>query len=573
MHLESLLRYYQDEMEFLVEGGKTFAKQYPTLAKTLDFSSFSSSDPDTQRLIESIAFLNAKLQKRLDEQVPEISQQILNAIYPQFISPIPSFTIMNFSHVAKPTNEIRTISRNTTLTSTSPLSGQHYTFKTTMDVIISPWQIQDILLTTTAQAGLPYDIYAVCSNAIVIKLEQLMKTITDELVFYIHMSDNTAFNVYEAIMSVFCDKNTPVFEDGKMIGEVEAIGFSDAENLFPTFSRENPAYRILLEYNAFYQKFLFFKVKFKKMPSKDAAQEFSPKEIVIPFNSKKEIFIKKGDLLLNCTPAINLFEKNSEPITVNNKSTNYLVLADHNPQKAMDIHSILSIENTNPKAKIKYNPYFSCKHVMDEENHHIFWLAKRGVNKQMTGYETTISFLDTKPDLQTNVLYAKLLCIQRDANNTVGPEEKWNIGNTPGNLECINLDRPTPTRMPAIHSSTQWRLISHLAINHFGFNNSDGLDYIKELLAIYDFQNSSNKNPLHDLQSLAYKVDMISHNRCIVPKANIIITANDAHSAQVFLLAHIIGMFFSKILDFNTKLDLVLKKQSNGSVWKKWNVV
>jgi len=568
MYIESLLKYYQDELEFLVEGGKTFAKQYPTLAKTLDFSSFSSNDPDTQRLIESIAFLNAKLQKRLDEQAPEISQQILNAIYPQFIAPIPSFTIMNFSHIAKPTNEIRTIAKNTQLTSNKPLGDsklnkQHYTFKTTMDITISPWQIQDIFLTDTAQAHLPYHIYTICNNAIVIKLEQLTSATTDELVFYIHMADNVAFNVYESIMSLHPNKNTPIFEDGNQIGEIEPVGFSDDESLFPVFSRENPAYRILLEYNAFAKKFLFFKAKFKKAPQK---------EIVIPFNSKKEIFIKKGDLLLNCTPAINLFEKNSEPITVNNKSTNYSVLADNNPQKGVDIHTILSIENTNPKNLDKYTPYFSCKHVMDTENHHVFWLAQRKVNKQMTNYETSIAFLDTAPTLESSVLYAKLFCFQQNANNVVSAQEKWNIAKTPGNLECTNLDRPTPVRMPALHSRTQWRLISHLAVNHFGFNNSDGLNYIKELLAIYDFQNSSNKNPLHDLKELDYKVEMISFNRCIVPKASVVVSVDDSQSSEVFLLAHILGTFFSKILDFNTKIDCVLKKQNTGQTWKIWNI-
>lgn len=563
MRLDSLLKYYQDELEFLVEGGKSFAKQYPTLARTLDFASFNSNDPDTQRLIESVAFLNAKLQKRLDEQVPEISQQILNAVYPQFIAPIPSMTIMNFSHIAKPTNEIRIVPKNTVLTTQKPLDGQHYIFKTTMDVTISPWSIQDLFLTTTAQAHLPYEIYTLCDNALVFKLEKLTAATTNDLVFFIHMSDNTAFNVYEALMSVFPNKNTPIFEDGNEIGEIEPVGMDDATSLFPTFSRENPAYRILLEYNAFFKKFLFFKAKFKKAPEK---------EIVIPFNSKKEIFVKRGDILLNCTPAINLFEKNSEPVTVNNKSTDYQILADNNPQKSMDIHTILSIENTNPKNEFKYTPYFSCKHVIDQEHQHIFWLAKRSFNKQLTGYETAISFLDTKLNTENSVLYAKLLCFQQKANTAIKPEEKWNINQTAGNLACINLDRPTPSRMPALHSRTQWRLISHLSINHFGFNNSDGLEYIKELLAIYDFQNSSNKNPLHDLKELDYQTNMISHNRCVVPKANIVLKVDDAQSSQVFLLAHVIGTFFSKVLDFNTKLDLVLKKQSNGSTWKTWKL-
>lgn len=559
-----LLKYYQNELAFLVESGQAFARQYPELAKSLDFSSFTANDPDVQRLIESVAFLNARLQKRLDEQAPEISSEILKAIYPQFIAPIPSFAIMNFSYIAKPNNALKKIPRNTMLTTNKEFEKQYYNFKTTMDVEISPWEIENIILLRTTQANLPYDIYSICDNALQIRLNMLIQQPATNITFYIHMLDHVAYNVYEAVTSLFPEKNTPVFENGEQIGEIEVVGFDENESLFPHLSREDPSYRILLEYNVFCKKFLFFKVKLNKSPKV---------EIVIPFNSKKEIIIKKGDLLLNCTPAINLFEKTSEPIVINNKAIQYRISADNNSQHDIDIHTILSVEDTKFNDKRKYVPYFSCKHVLDTQNHYVFWLAKREQNKNENGYETSIALLDTKPNLDSSVLYAKLLCIQGSANVLIGPEESWNIANTPGNLQCINIDRPTESFMPALHSRTQWRLISHLKINHFGFNNNEGLEYIKELLAIYDFQSNSNRNAMHDLKELDYKIKMAPYNRSVVPKAQVLLKADDKQSSQVYLLAHILGIFFSKTLDFNTKIELVLKKQSNDSVWKRWNII
>ena len=147
MALKSFLEYYQNELEFLVEGGKAFCQQYPDMAQSLDFTSFNSNDPDIKRLIESIAFLNAKLQKRIDEQIPEISSQILNAVYPQFVSPIPSCSIMNFSTITKPNTGVKSIAKNTILTSSKEFEKQFYTFKTTMDVEISPWDVQTMEFT------------------------------------------------------------------------------------------------------------------------------------------------------------------------------------------------------------------------------------------------------------------------------------------------------------------------------------------------------------------------------------------------------------------------------------------
>ncbi len=565
MYLESLLKYYQDELEFLVEEGKNFAKLYPSLAKTLDFSSFSSNDPDIQRLIESTAFLNAKLQKRLDENAPEVSNAILNAVYPQFESPIPSFMIVNFSNISTPNTYSKFIPKNTTLTSTKSYDGQHYTFKTTMDTHVSSYEIQDIALIKTASANLPYAIYAICDNALQISLINTLKenpktpTPPVELTFYLHTIDEIANHIYEALFSVFPNKNTPIFENGEQIGEIEAVGFNDNENLLPIQKRENGAYRLLLEYNVFPKKFLFFKAKFTINPKQN---------ITIPFNSKKSIFIKKGDLLLNCCPAINLFERNSEPTTISQKKTNYEISANYGKGN-LGIYTILNIIDTNFNKKTKYVSYFSSEHILNQDNHYVFWIPKRAKDD----FGISISLLDTEPTLEQKVLYAQLLCFQTDANSFVDNEETWIVEKIGQGINCINLDKPTPTQMPVQDSRTQWRLISHLAINYFGFENNETLEHIKELFAIYDFNNTRNKNPIHDLQKLEYHTKMTAYNEGLVPLVQIELRADDNQSSETFLLANILHHFFAQNLDFNTKMEFILKKNSNGSIWKKWKTI
>lgn len=577
MQLDSLLKYYQTELEFLVQGGKSFAKEYPNLAQTLDFSGFSSNDPDVQRLIESVAFLNAKLQKRLDEQAPEISQQILNAIYPQFITPIPSFTIMNFSHTQKPINALRKIPRGTKITTQKKFTNNYYTFQTTMPCAISAYEISNITSINDQEAQLPYNVYSVSNNAVLIELNKLIDEIgqeenkiedQNELLFYINMVDNLAHDFYEAIMSLYPNKNTPVFENGVQIGEIEPVGLDDACNLFPANERENPAYKTLLEYTSFHKKFMFFRIKLTKQPEKN---------IIIPFNAKKEIQLKKGNLLLNCTPAINLFEKNSEPIIFDNKTTKYTILPDTNKKKEMDVYNILSIENTTPNSNKRYTPYFSAQHLLDNEKENIFWISKREPNRMLTEYETSISFLTPANEMnlsKNSVLYAKLLCFQKNAHQAIPAQEKWEITDNPGNIECMNLDRPTGVIKPVLNSRTQWRLISHLSINYFGFNdNNSALESIKELLSIYNFENKKNEAALHNLKQMDYKVGMISYNKAIVPKANINLIVDFEKSSEVFLLSYILSSFFAKILDFNTKLSVNIINNSNNEKMKSWDII
>ena len=69
-------------MNYLMNEGEIFAKQYPTVAKELNFSANKTSDPHVSRLLESFALFDARLQYQLQDQMSELSYHILNALYP-----------------------------------------------------------------------------------------------------------------------------------------------------------------------------------------------------------------------------------------------------------------------------------------------------------------------------------------------------------------------------------------------------------------------------------------------------------------------------------------------------------
>lgn len=86
-------------MNYLMQEGTRFAQKYPSIAKELNFSDHKISDPHVKRLMEAFAFFDARLQYQVEDQMSEISANLLNALYPQFTAPIPSCTILKFHKI------------------------------------------------------------------------------------------------------------------------------------------------------------------------------------------------------------------------------------------------------------------------------------------------------------------------------------------------------------------------------------------------------------------------------------------------------------------------------------------
>ena len=60
--LDELLPYYQRELSYLRRAGAEFAGKYPKIGQRLELGLDESPDPHVERLIESFAFLAARLQ-------------------------------------------------------------------------------------------------------------------------------------------------------------------------------------------------------------------------------------------------------------------------------------------------------------------------------------------------------------------------------------------------------------------------------------------------------------------------------------------------------------------------------
>ncbi len=95
----SLRDRFSEELRYLHELGNDFAKDNPQLARLLGKG---ASDPDVERLMEAFAFLTAKLRLKLEDDLPELTHPMLQLLWPNYLRPLPSATIIKFSGEAIP---------------------------------------------------------------------------------------------------------------------------------------------------------------------------------------------------------------------------------------------------------------------------------------------------------------------------------------------------------------------------------------------------------------------------------------------------------------------------------------
>src|SRR3954462_5907207 len=94
---DAFLPYYNRELAALRGLAGEFADAHPKVAGRLRLSPDAVDDPHVARLLEGVAFLAARAQQRLDDEVPEITDALLGGLYPHHLAPVPSGAVVRFA--------------------------------------------------------------------------------------------------------------------------------------------------------------------------------------------------------------------------------------------------------------------------------------------------------------------------------------------------------------------------------------------------------------------------------------------------------------------------------------------
>ncbi len=593
--LDPFFDYYQRELTYLRHSGARFAQQYPKIARRLDLSATDSSDPHVERLLESFAYLTARLQRDIDDQYPRFTEALLGVLYPQFVDPIPSFAIAHFDMVpeqGKITAPL-TVPRHTKVFSRSK-TGEACHFRTAYDLDLTPLHIDQAELVETSSLDAEVARHIGSSRALRLRVSSQTGTFREMTLERIrfHITGNALVKnaLYEGI---FAQEVRAVFQPiaphkGPAIGNlpskcVHAVGFDEGEDVLPYPAHAHPGYRLLMEYFHYPEKYFFFDIK-----SPLLAQNTTQMDIFLSFCEEVPINgrdVTRANFMLRCAPIINLFHKITEPIRLDHRSVEYRLIPDVKLEKTTEIHSILEVTAAIDQERDveKFMPYFSYNHQLSEKGHKCFWYARRVETEKdhIPGTDMYLSFVDfdftpLQPVSQT--IYAKSLCTNRGlANQIPAGGDLYAEEKIPASRIYV-LDRPTKQIYPPRDGQTQWRLISQLSLNHLSLSGEgDGLRALKEVIRLY--ANIEKERIIPELDAITNLSTSVVTRRFGVEawrgfaqgtKIDLTFAQDDYHDLGAFMFASVLNHFFSLFSAINSFTELEIFNDNYKGTWKKW---
>ncbi len=589
--MDDFLSYYNNELAFLRAAGGEFAKANPKIARQLRLNEQGSEDPHVARIIESFAFLTARIQRRINDDLPEIADTILNLLYPHYQLPIPALSIIQLQANAEAT-EGYLIPESTQIE--NHLSyGTICQFSTCYDTLIYPIEITRIELVeneSTTSPFLPQTQNALIINVRCLKPDVSFCTLNPKRIrFFINAATPYSFQFYELL---FKEKlGGFIIEEGKNpipfnADAISPVGFDENEGLFPYPEQSMLNYRLLTEFFIFPEKFLFFDLILNDDFYKTHA---IGREItcVICFKKKTPALrsiITKNSLLLHCTPLINLFDKVGEPILVDQTQSNYPIIPDARRLTEIEIYKIQSILLSDRSGTPYHcSPLYGFK---EQNNQSVYWHSERK-NRNLDASSTEpyrqedvfVSFIDNHNHIN-NVAIAQpqLLCTNHQL-----PSKLPHGGNHP-KLQFIKDNIKGDIRVllpftPAYHLSLshgmRWQLISLLMLNTFSFvNNTNATKFVREILQLYNFSRSEeNTLFINTIESVVTKSIVTRgdahYGNAILNGTEVIITFLKEH-ASLFLFTSVFEKFITAYCSINSFTQLTVRYANQSGDLIRW---
>jgi type VI secretion system protein ImpG len=623
---ERLLDIYNAELRHLRETAAEFGRDFPKIAGRLSLDKDAKEicpDPYVERLLEGFAFLAARVHLKLDAEFPRFTQGLLETVYPDYLCPVPSMGIVKF----EPEEHEGALAAGIVIKRGTPLRSQlgkgertACTFSTAQDVRLLPLVVTEAryFVRDLAELNLPRGPGTKAAFRI-----RLKKTIPnpfseiriDPLVFHIRGADELPGQIYEQI---FAHKLRLVVQspDRKLAGTVfgadciRRVGFAPEQALLPAAPHGFEGYRLLREYFAFPQRFLF--VELTGFQDALARVEGDEVDLVITLDepdTRLEGGVDKTSIGLFCTPVINLFEKTLDRIAVSNRFSEFHVVPDRNRPLDFEVYRLLTVTGygETPEDERRFLPFYQARDTDLETS--AFYTVHRtprlfSDRERMTGrraaYAGTDAFIsivdaDMAPcPTEMNQLGVRALC----TNRHLPVQMAKGVSTTDCMLDNISapvtairmiqgptIPRPSlvlagqnPEKPQVASGRFAWRLVSHLSLNYLSLSDAGtetGAEGLREMLKLYaDPSDRETLKQIDGLRSVKYE-PIVSRVEIPGPitfarglKITVLFDESAFQGQGVFVLGSVLEQFFTKYVSLNSFTQTVIATQQRKEIMR-----
>lgn len=492
----SLRDKFREEMDYLRRLGREFAKDNPQLAR---FLGDKAADPDVERLLEGFAFLTARLRLKIEDDFPELTHSLLQLLWPNYLRPLPSATIMRFDPVDRAITQRQVIPKGTRMLSRS-VDGVQCEFRTCTEVVLYPFRLREVTDAHTREKSIVrIELSTITENA-------LNTFDCDQLDFHLSGDDAAARTLYLWLAKYLSEIHLEVDGETRKLPASQVIfpGFSPEEAMLPYPRNVFDGYRILQEYFIFPQRFHFFSLHRLRShwPAKAAGKVRLEFHFSRPMPAHMRL--RTGDISLYCAPAVNLFSHDAEPIHLNGRAIDQRLLPSGQRPDAYEIFSVDEADSYQRQLNGQLGPRMRTFHPFESLQHEIehargrtalYYRTRLENSLQDDGLVHRVAFVradETAYIGHGETVSLSLTCTNRDLPQALGAGDIClPTQATPMYATYRNIIRPTPSYRPVLDGELLWTLISNLSLNYLSLLSAEPL---KAVIRAYDFA------ALHDIQ-------------------------------------------------------------------------
>ncbi|GAA0820359.1 type VI secretion system baseplate subunit TssF [Colwellia asteriadis] len=545
-------QYFDAQMRLLTQAGKQFAEHYPEHAGQLNIDSIKERDPHVERLLEGVAYLNANIQKRLDESLPEVSEQVLRQLCPALLNFYPSTTVFQFT--PKYTmQESLLVEKGLEITTEHAIEHVKCKFTTCHDINVMPLEIVAAQSHDTFEGSeLRFTVKWICQGEKesydLSKLRLYLDGDTPLVSGLYHL----LLSASEAISIDFGDINKQ-FNRKLPKAKVLPANLNQGSALLPNASTSHPGYALLHDYFNGKERFNFIDIDFNsqfELPERCDSFDIVIKSVIkLPPGHK----LSAANMKLNCVVGINLFAQDAEPVRLELNQTEYMVVPDRDKRNSIFTYSVNSVEGRERLTSQAYE-YTPRYHSIFGDEQRLYTLTIKDIGDAVPVHYVSLPIEQNSID--------ETVSLELTAYNGRWPKQTIREGqlnqggkSMPSLLKVRNIARPSNyTECP--NNSQHWQLISLLNLK---FSSLADANELKRLLALFDWSTrAENKRRIESIIEVrSNKVNQIKRG-IFVQGAELHISLDESKFAcqsDVYHFASVLHQFFIMYAPINQSMQ------------------
>lgn len=471
--------YYDEELDYIRRLAQEFGASHQEASHLVE----PGQDPDVERLLEGFAYLSAQVRQTLDDDFPELTQGMFNLLWPNYLRPVPSLAIQQFRPKAGAIRQSVLVAKGAQVASEESVAQLRFRYRTCWDVMLHPIELENAGLEVMRNGETSLLLqFTLHPNA---KMDSLT---LDSLRLYLHEDARHSRLLHHHLLRHVREATAwGDLDETPVAVQVEPVGFSREQGVLPYPDGVPQGYRLLQEYFVFPQKFGFVDLAgLQGLRGERVKSRFNVR-LVFDTEPSQGMKVNKNDIRLFCTPVINLFPHQSDPLTLDATRAHYPIRPAGRDQSRLDIWSVDGMSVRGADRAERGIPWFYSFSPDVFRESPAFFTTRRALAPDRENFQTRLTLVQPSGQPQgigEGVASFELTCTN---GRNVGALEVGTLKGTSDSSPTVatfeNITKPTPQVEPPQRIGMLWRLLSLLSLNQLSFATADALRVTLELMA------------------------------------------------------------------------------------------